>query len=73
MMMNDEIEAGRKGRMIRRIITTCQDGFTAIEVCQLTISGYSNALIRLLGLSKAGYCCRALALYWSRCGLDYGL
>lgn len=33
MMMNDEIEAGRKGRMIRRIITTCQDGFTAIEAC----------------------------------------
>ncbi|EPB75764.1 enoyl-CoA hydratase/isomerase family protein, partial [Ancylostoma ceylanicum] len=33
MMMNDEIDVGRKGRMLRRIITTCQDGYTAIETC----------------------------------------
>ncbi|KAK6049819.1 enoyl-CoA hydratase/isomerase family protein [Cooperia oncophora] len=32
-MMNDEIDPGRKGRILRRIITTCQDGFTAIEAC----------------------------------------
>ncbi|PIO74026.1 enoyl-CoA hydratase/isomerase family protein [Teladorsagia circumcincta] len=33
MLMNDDIDAGRKGRALRRVITTCQDGFTAIEAC----------------------------------------
>ncbi|KAK6030237.1 enoyl-CoA hydratase/isomerase family protein [Ostertagia ostertagi] len=33
MLMNDDIDAGRKGRILRRFISTCQDGFTAIEVC----------------------------------------
>ncbi|KAL6733802.1 hypothetical protein Aduo_004418 [Ancylostoma duodenale] len=33
MLMNDDIDVGRKGRMLRRIITTCQDGYTAIETC----------------------------------------
>ncbi|KAK5967972.1 hypothetical protein GCK32_006822 [Trichostrongylus colubriformis] len=32
IVMNDDIDVGRKGRILRRIITTCQDGFTAIEV-----------------------------------------
>uniref|UniRef100_A0A7I4Y5U5 Delta(3,5)-Delta(2,4)-dienoyl-CoA isomerase, mitochondrial n=1 Tax=Haemonchus contortus TaxID=6289 RepID=A0A7I4Y5U5_HAECO len=33
MLTNNDIEVGRKGRILRRMITTCQDGFTAIEVC----------------------------------------
>ncbi|VDM53724.1 unnamed protein product [Angiostrongylus costaricensis] len=33
MLMDDKVEVGRKGRILQRIITTCQDGFTAIENC----------------------------------------
>ncbi|CAD6197868.1 unnamed protein product [Caenorhabditis auriculariae] len=32
-IIQDDLDVGRKGRGIRRIITVCQDGFTAIQKC----------------------------------------
>ncbi|CAJ0608352.1 unnamed protein product [Cylicocyclus nassatus] len=33
MLMDEEMDVGRKGRMLRRFITEGQDGFTALETC----------------------------------------
>ncbi|ETN70481.1 enoyl-CoA hydratase/isomerase family protein, partial [Necator americanus] len=33
MLMNDDADVGRKARSLRRLITTCQDSYTAIEAC----------------------------------------
>ncbi|WKX97880.1 hypothetical protein Q1695_013516 [Nippostrongylus brasiliensis] len=33
VLMDDDIEPGRRGRVVRRVIEKCQDGFTAIETC----------------------------------------
>ncbi|PIO59145.1 enoyl-CoA hydratase/isomerase family protein [Teladorsagia circumcincta] len=35
MLMNDDIDAGRKGRALRRVITTCQDGVDLITACDI--------------------------------------
>lgn len=41
MLMDDDIDVGRKARMLRRVITTCQDGFTAIEVIYVVLVSYT--------------------------------
>ncbi|KHJ76114.1 enoyl-CoA hydratase/isomerase family protein [Oesophagostomum dentatum] len=33
MLMDEDLDVGRKGRMLRRFITEAQNGFTALETC----------------------------------------